>query len=195
MLDHLRDSWWILVARGAVSIGAGVAALIWPAAAMLALVAVFGVYAFANGALSLGSAIRYRGSDGHGGLWALEGVLGIAAGLAAFTFPDAALFALVLTTAAWATVTGVLEIAAAIRLRREITGEWMLALAGVLSVAFGVALIAQPIVGAVTLLWLFVGYSLAFGALMIGLGLSARFWHQEGYSAPRSSRPSFPAHA
>jgi uncharacterized membrane protein HdeD (DUF308 family) len=191
MLEHYRDNWWIVVVRGALSVGAGVVALLWPAAAMLAIVALFGLFAFVNGIFGLAGALRYHGDRGHGGVLALQGVLGIAAGMMAFMYPDAALYALVLAAAGWAVVTGALELIAAVRLRRELRGEWMLALAGVLSIAFGVAMLLQPLTGAITLLWLFVGYSIAWGLLLVVLGVSARFWHGHDDFEPRQSRPSF----
>lgn len=191
MLEHFRDNWWIVVMRGALSVGAGVVALLWPAAALLAMAALFGLFAFVNGVFALATALRYRGGYGHGGLLALQGVLGISAGLMAFVYPDAALFALVIAAAGWAVATGALELLTAVRLRRELRGEWMLALAGVLSIAFGVAVLLQPLTGALTLLWLFMGYSIAWGSLLIVLGVSARFWHGHDDFHERHSRPSY----
>jgi uncharacterized membrane protein HdeD (DUF308 family) len=191
MLEHYRDNWWIVVARGALCVGAGVVALLWPAAAMLAIVALFGLFAFVNGLFGLAGALRYHGDRGHGGILVLQGVLGVVAGTMAFMFPGAALYVLVLAAAGWAVATGALELITAVRLRRELRGEWMLALTGVLSIAFGVALLIQPLTGAITLLWLFMGYSIASGLLLVVMGLSARFWHGHDDLEPRQSRPSY----
>jgi hypothetical protein len=74
----------------------------------------------------------------------LEGVVGIAAGLFAFLWPDITMLVLLYLIAAWMVVAGLLEVAAAIVLRRELRGEWLLALAGIRSLAFGVLLTVRP---------------------------------------------------
>jgi uncharacterized membrane protein HdeD (DUF308 family) len=76
--------------------------------------------------------------------------------------------------AAWAVITGVLEIVAAIRLRREITNEWWLVAGGVVSVIFGVLLFAAPGVGALALVFWIGAYAIIFGALLVGLAFRLR---------------------
>ena len=71
-------------------------------------------------------------------------------------------------------VTGVLQVLAAIRLRREIHGEWLLALGGVLSVLFGIALVVWPASGALALVVLIGAYAVVFGVVLIALGLRLR---------------------
>ncbi len=81
---------------------------------------------------------------------------------------------LVLLIAAWAILTGGLEIAAAVRLRDRVTGELWLGLAGAASILFGIVLIAFPGAGALSLVWLIGGFAVAFGAFLVILGLRLR---------------------
>jgi len=67
-----------------------------------------------------------------------------------------------------------LEIVAAVRLRKEIEGEFWLILAGAVSIAFGVLLLTRPGAGALSVLWLIGGYAIASGVILIALAFRAR---------------------
>jgi uncharacterized membrane protein HdeD (DUF308 family) len=169
-------SWWSLVWRGAVAILFGVAVLLFPPTAVAVLVAFFGAYALVDGVLNLAGAVRARRAGG-GGMWwslALEGVVGVACGLVAFFWPGFTAEALILLMASWSLVTGVAEIVAAIRLRKQIEHEWLLGLTGVLSVAFGILLFFMPVVGVIVIAAWIGAYALIFGALLVGLGIRLR---------------------
>jgi uncharacterized membrane protein HdeD (DUF308 family) len=185
MLDLLTRYWWLLVVRGVVGILFGVLALIWPEATLAALVLLFGAYAIVDGVATLYAAITGRGtgdrafgrdraSGGHRAWLAVEGLLGIGAGLVAFLWPGITALVLLWVIAFWAVLTGAMEIATAIRLRRELEHEWLLGLAGVASVVFGLLLILLPGTGALALIWLIGTYALLFGVILIVLGLRLR---------------------
>ena len=95
-------------------------------------------------------------------------------GLVAFVFPAATAFALLMLVSVGSIVTGIFRIAAAIRLRKEIQGEWLLILNGLLSVAFGIVIVARPGVGLVTLVWLIGMYAIIFGIILVALGFRVR---------------------
>jgi uncharacterized membrane protein HdeD (DUF308 family) len=113
--------------------------------------------------------------------WALlvSGVVGIGAGVISFVWPGITALALVYVIAAWALITGGLEVAAAIKLRKEIEGEWLLGLSGVLSMLLGGLLALFPEAGAIGLVWYFGAFAFLFGVLMVGLGLRLRARYED----------------
>jgi uncharacterized membrane protein HdeD (DUF308 family) len=170
----LVKNWWSLVIRGLVAILLGVITLAIPGITIGALVLLFGVYALIDGVMSFAGVWRASKEHERWGALLLEGFAGIVAGIVAFAWPAITLLVLVYVVAAWAVVTGVVEIAAAVRLRRHIGGEWLLALAGVTSLIFGILVLAAPIAGALVIaIWIGV-YALIFGAMLIGLGFRLR---------------------
>jgi uncharacterized membrane protein HdeD (DUF308 family) len=145
---------------------------------------VFGAYTFVDGVFAIVSATRGQGDRPW---WALviKGVAGIAVGVIAIFWPGITALSLVLVIAAWAIASGIFEVATAIRLRKEITGEWLLALAGIGSIVFGLFLAIAPGAGALALLWIIASYAILFGALFIALGLRLRSCahHTGGFGA------------
>jgi uncharacterized membrane protein HdeD (DUF308 family) len=132
----------------------------------------WGAYALVDGAVSLWAAIVGKGGGLAPRWWlAVVGVAGILAGLVAFLSPGITAIVLLTFIAAWAIVIGVFEIVGAVRLRKEIEGEWLLALSGVLAILFGVALIAVPGAGLLSLVWLIGAFAIVAGVSYIGLAL------------------------
>jgi uncharacterized membrane protein HdeD (DUF308 family) len=127
----------------------------------------------------------------------LEGIAGLGIGIAAAVWPGITALTLVILIGAWALVTGVLEIVAAIQLRHAISNEWLLGLSGLLSVLFGLAVVIFPGAGALALVWLIGLYALVFGALLIGLGLRLRSLRPHSIPVRRVEGPaaSAPDHA
>jgi uncharacterized membrane protein HdeD (DUF308 family) len=168
------DGSTLLIVRGIVGVVFGLVAFAWPGITIAALVVIFGVYAIVDGITNLMLGFRRRQSRGRAWAHALQGLIGIAAGVLTFIWPIVTALALVLFIGAWAIVTGVFEIVAAIKLRKEITGEWMLALSGLLSVAFGVLVMAFPGAGAVGIAWVLGAYAMATGVILVALGIRLR---------------------
>jgi uncharacterized membrane protein HdeD (DUF308 family) len=175
MLEYLTRYWWTLVVRGVVAVLFGLAALIWPEVTLRVLVLLFGFYAVVDGLLALAVVlVGGRLPSGRRGWLIVEGVIGIAAGVFTFLWPGITTLVLLYLIAVWAVVTGLLELAAAVVLRRELRGEWLLALAGVLSVAFGVLLAARPGEGAVAVVWVIGVFAVVFGVALLALGIRLR---------------------
>jgi uncharacterized membrane protein HdeD (DUF308 family) len=172
MLRNLAKSWWTFLLRGVVATLFGLGAFLWPGLTLLVLVTLFGAYALVDGVMALASLFGER----HESWWAplLEGIAGIGAGLIAFFWPGITAVSLIFVIAAWAIVTGIMEVIAAIRLRKEIAGEWMLILSGVLSVVFGLLLVARPGVGALSMVWIIGAYAIAFGVVLMVLAFKLK---------------------
>ena len=164
-----------LIIRGIAAILFGFLAFVWPGLTIAALVALFAVYAVIDGVTNL--ILGITDSPEHGGRsWALvlSGLAGIAAGGLTFMWPGITALALVFFMASWAIVTGAFEIAAAIHLRRVITGEWLMMLSGVLSIAFGITVFAFPAAGAIGIAWALGTYAAVTGIVLLVLGIRLR---------------------
>ncbi len=174
MLHALAKGWWLVLLRGIAGILFGVLAFAWPGLTLLTLVLFYGAYALIDGVIALGSA--FTGSAKPIPTWwlILVGLSGIAAGVVTFAWPHITALLLILFIGAWAVVHGVFEIIGAIQLRHEIDNEWMLILAGVLSVIFGIAVMIAPGAGALGLIWAIAAYSIIFGVLLVGLAFRLR---------------------
>lgn len=183
MILTFGRNWWALVVRGIAAIAFGVLAIVWPGITALVLAILFGAYALVDGIFALVSAFSGRVPTDHWWGVVLEGLVGVAVGIFTFFWPGITLLSLVILIAIWAIATGVLEIIAAIRLREHIRDEWLLVLGGIVSILFGVAVLAVPPAGLLALVWINAIYALVFGALMIALGIRLRnFSHRHQMS-------------
>ena len=189
-LSALAERWWVPVVRGIAAVMFGILAIIAPSISLLALIVMWGAYALVDGAFNLVHAARNAGTARGWGWLAIEGLVSIAAGVLTFVYPGVTALLLVAIIAGWAVLTGIAEIAAAIRLRREASGEWMLAASGVLSIAFGIFLLMRPGVGALALVWVIGSYAILFGLLLIAFGMRLHRWYRGGQ---RPLMPPIPA--
>ncbi len=173
-LDYMSRQWKLLVLRGVLAIGLAVVAFTRPGITLLVLATLWGIYALADGIVALTTAFKVR--DEGRPVWPLIliGLLGIAVGGFTLARPGVAALAILIWIAAWAIGVGVLQVVLAFRLRREISGEWLLALSGVLSVIFGVVTIGNPQWGATVVIYTIGVYAFFFGLLLLALGLRLR---------------------
>jgi len=172
----LAERWWSIALRGVAAVIFGLVALFLPMPSLFALVILFGAYAIVDGIFNLVMAGRGARQGRPWGSLVFAGIASVTAGVLTFMWPRITALALVLLIAAWSIVHGISEIVAAIRLRKQIRGEWLLGLIGALSVTFGVLLVLFPGAGALTLVLWIGAYAVVFGALLIGLGLKLRSW-------------------
>ena len=168
------NRWWTLALRGFVAILFGMLAFRWPGVTAATLVTLFGFYVLADGVFSLVSSIGDRRSRENRWLLALEGVVGLWAGVVMLRAPFLTATVLVFFIAMWAMITGFLRIVAAFRLRKEISGEMLLALSGLLSVLFALMLVFRPGVSMLGLVWVIAGYAVVLGIVLLMLAFELR---------------------
>ena len=174
MVANLARNWWLLALRGVLGILFGIGAFVWPGATLAALVLVFGAYVFVDGIFAVIAGIGMRRQLSLWWLVVLEGLAGIILGVLTFRSPDTTALVLLSFIAVWSIVTGAFEIATAVRIRKLIENEWLMILSGVVSIIFGILLIAQPGAGALAIVWLIGAYALIFGILTLMLSFRLR---------------------
>jgi uncharacterized membrane protein HdeD (DUF308 family) len=174
LLETLKRHWWVPVLRGVAAIIFGVIAFTHPLMAAATLVIFFGAWVLVDGVFRLVGAIGHRASDPDWGFNLIVGILGIIIGLLTFHAPGVTALALVIYIAAWALMIGATEIALAIKMRREIKGEWFLILMGVASIVFAALLLWNPLAGAAALIWIMAWYAVILGILGIIFGFRLR---------------------
>ena len=165
----MAEHWWVVLLRGVLAILFGVLAYTWPGLTALILVTIWGAYALIDGIVGVVAGIR-----GKWGSLVVLGVIGIAAGIVAFLWPGLTAITLLWVIAFWAIVAGVLQISAAIRLRKEVQGEWLWILSGILTVALGVLFFMYPGAGILSVTWLVAALAIVWGILLVMLSFKLK---------------------
>jgi uncharacterized membrane protein HdeD (DUF308 family) len=170
MIETLKRHWWVPVIRGIAAIVFGIIAFVYPGITIATLVLFFGAWVLIDGIFRVVGAIGHRASDPDWGWHIVIGIVGIIVGLLTFHAPQITALALIIYIAAWALMIGATEIAFAIKLRREIKGEWFLILMGLASIVFAILLLWNPIAGAAAVIWLIAWYAVVLGILAVFFG-------------------------
>jgi uncharacterized membrane protein HdeD (DUF308 family) len=174
MIESLKRHWWVPVIRGIAAIVFGIIAFVYPGLTVATLVLFFGAWVLIDGIFRVVGAIGHRASDPDWGWHIVIGIIGIIVGLLTFHAPQITALALVIYIAAWALMIGASEIALAVKLRREIKGEWFLILMGLASIVFAILLLWNPVAGAAAVIWLIAWYEVVLGVLAIFFGFRLR---------------------
>jgi len=179
LLRSLAQNWWLLLLRGVAAIAFGTLAFSWPSLTLLTLTLLWGAYTLSDGILALWAAIAAKGGDTGTRWWlALAGIVSCLAGVMTFFWPGMTTLVLLMFMAGWAIVIGVLQIWGAVELRKELRGEWLLALNGLLSIAFGVIMFAQPGAGALALVWIIGWFAILVGWIYIALAFRLKTYRK-----------------
>jgi uncharacterized membrane protein HdeD (DUF308 family) len=191
MFTVLGRNWWLLALRGVLAIAFGILAFLMPGITLAVLVALVGAYLLVDGAAMLVALVR-GDPEARRSAWSvgIMGVLGIVAGIGTFLLPDITALTLLYLTAAWAIVMGVFQVIGAISLRREIEGEFWLALGGVISILFGALLVINPGAGLLSLAWLVGLWAIMFGIANFVLAWRLRELAQRSIGIRGATGPS-----
>jgi uncharacterized membrane protein HdeD (DUF308 family) len=187
----LATNWWSLIIRGLVAILLGIVTFAIPNITLTALVLLFGAYALVDGVVCITGAVRAIEKHERWGSLLFGGLTGVAAAVVTVFWPAMTAVALVFVIGAWAVVTGIFQIVAAVRLPKYIAGEWLLVLGGIASVLFGVLITIAPLAGALVIALWVGAYTLVFGVLLIALAFRLRSWEK---AAPAGPSITVPAH-
>ena len=170
----LSQYWWVLLLRGILAILFGAVAFAWPGLTLATLILFFAAFVFVDGVFDVFHAFSGRKENENWWVLLLEGLLGVAFGVITWMNPGITALVLMLYIAFWAVATGVLKIIMAVRLRKEIEGEWWMVLSGLASVLFGVIMIARPGAGAMAVLWFIAAWAIVMGVFLVILSFQAR---------------------
>ncbi len=165
----MAEHWWVVLLRGILAILFGVLAYTWPGLTILILVTLWGAYALVDGIFGVVAGLR-----GKWGSLVVIGLIGIAAGVVAFLWPGLTAVTLLWILAFWAIVAGVLQISAAIRLRKEVQGEWLWVLSGILTIGLGVLFFLYPGAGILSVTWLIAALAIVWGILLVMLSFKLK---------------------
>jgi len=174
MLWFNEKHWWQIALRGFLALIFGILVLAWPGVALAILAIIFGAYVFVDGIFTLVAAVNYKAGAGRRTWLFIRGIAGIIVGLITFFWPAITALALVIIIAAWALVTGVMELIFAFKANQDSAIRWMFAISGILSLILGALMLAQPIIGALVIVWVIGAYAVLAGILLIILGFRLR---------------------
>ncbi|WP_221338155.1 HdeD family acid-resistance protein [Kutzneria kofuensis] len=171
MVELMARNWWLVALRGALAVIFGILTLAWPGVTLVALILLWGIYALVDGisSIALGAAVR-----GHRWANVLIGVVGVLAGLVAIMLPGETAVVLLVIIAIWAIVAGVIQVAAALALRRTLKHAWFLVVTGALTLVLGIVLLLNPGAGALALVTTIAVFALIWGISLILLALRLR---------------------
>jgi len=174
VLAAASRQWWVVVFEGVLGIVFGILALVYPGITLITLAILFAIWAIVSGLFEIIQGFRVAEHRGRSWPFAVMGVIAIAAGVIAFVVPGITLIGFAILLGAWLLVKGILEVYTAWRIRNEVTGEWVLAVAGVLGIVAGAIILAMPVIGIVLAIALIASWAIVGGVLAIVFGFRLR---------------------
>jgi uncharacterized membrane protein HdeD (DUF308 family) len=174
MLAVAARQWWVLVLQGVLGILFGILAILFPGIALVTLALLFAIWAIASGISQVAEGLRVAESRGRSWPFAVTGGISILAGIFAFLLPGPTIIGLVLLLGAWQVAVGVMEIYTAWKIREQVTGEWMIALVGILRLVAGLVILYFPLIGALVTVAYVAVASIVSGIVALALGLRLR---------------------
>jgi uncharacterized membrane protein HdeD (DUF308 family) len=168
-----RAYWWIIVLRGVVALLFGIMALISVQFTLLFLVYLFGAYVLLDGILAIIVSLQERRSSSGWWVVFLLGIVGVVVGVLSFIHPGNVALLIFYLVAAWLVITGIFEIISAFTLR-AIGVEWLLVVAGGISIILGIVFFFHPTSSILTIVWLLGVFALLYGIIQIVRAIQLR---------------------
>jgi uncharacterized membrane protein HdeD (DUF308 family) len=169
----VKRAWWVFVVGGLAMVAFGLLALSNPGVALFVLATFFAASVLVDGVSNVIGSLQNREKDGWW-ILLLMGLLGAAVGGYALFNPPLSIMAFILIVAFEAMVLGVFLVMLGHKVRKTTSREWLLYLAGALSMLFGILVIASPVTGSRTIVLLIASWSIAIGVLKVAFGLKVR---------------------
>jgi uncharacterized membrane protein HdeD (DUF308 family) len=188
MLAVAARQWWVLVLQGILGVLFGVLAILLPGVALVTLAYLFAAWAIIAGVTQIGVGWRVAEARGRSWPFAVMGIVSLAAGVLAALIPSLTILGLVLLLGWWLVIQGAMEVYTAWRIRREVTGEWILALAGGARAIVGLIVLVMPIIGAVLTVAVLAAWSIVGGITALVLGFRLRQFQQGMTGGPAAAR-------
>ena len=170
LLNNYRN---MFLFRGLAAIIFGVLTLVWPRISLFVLVLMFGIFAVIGGITTIAAAFQNRDEYGWG--WLLfEGILWTLVGVVALVWPGITALAFLFLLAAWAVITGIMQLVAPLAFPMSFGRAVLMVLTGVVSIVFGILLASQPASGLLAVVWLIGIYAIVVGVLYLVAYFEAR---------------------
>ena len=169
---NARSSWWAIVLRGILACIFGILVLANPSVGVAVLILMFAIYAAVDGVAALATAVNHGRAGLRWGWWLVEGLVSLGVAALALARPGITLLAVVLLIAFRAILLGLIELGGALG-GKGLDHRWLLGLTGIVSLLFGVLLLANPMAGSVAVVWVIGVYAVVFGVMLVVVGLRA----------------------
>ncbi|MDQ1309344.1 MAG: hypothetical protein QG601_613 [Pseudomonadota bacterium] len=169
----VKRAWWVFIVGGVAMVVFGVLAFASPGIALFALATFFAASVLVDGVSNIVGSLQNREKDGWW-ILLLMGLLGAVVGAYALFNPPLSIMAFILIVAFEAMLLGAFLIMLGYKVRKTTSREWLLYLTGGLSILFGILVIANPIAGSRTIVYVIASWSLMIGILKVAVGLKVR---------------------
>jgi uncharacterized membrane protein HdeD (DUF308 family) len=175
MFIQLSRHWWWLALRGIAMILFSLIALAWRGDSLSSFTLLFGGFALADGLSAIFVALTHV--TGENRRWILShGLLSVVLAILSFIWTDATASILLYLVAAWALITGILELVGAWEVRRNVSNDWLLILSGMASIIFGLLVIGLRFLetDGVSITEMVGPFAMIFGLLTLAMSLNLR---------------------
>jgi uncharacterized membrane protein HdeD (DUF308 family) len=173
MFIQLSRHWWWLALRGIAAILFGILALAWRGDTVGSFMLLFGGFALVDGLLAIFAALTNVAANKRWWI-VLHGLISIDIALFTIFWTESAGTILLYMMAAWALITGIMEVAGARRLDRWVANEELLYQSGIASISFAVLLIIVSKTSVLSVTQLIAPAAVIFGLLTLVLSLNIR---------------------